>query len=137
MIRRPPRSTLFPYTTLFRSTAEPRSKCGSSVGAFDGDVKIPVRRNAPRGLLGTKRVGRRGVAPLELENGVEIIWTDGSVLEGPAKDLPIEISSGGLVRSGEFNPAKFSRNVFLDVRHSAECTPRQQNREEAPPKFRS
>src|SRR3712207_7650611 len=24
MIRRPPRSTLFPYTTLFRSAAEPR-----------------------------------------------------------------------------------------------------------------
>src|SRR2546428_8881105 len=26
MIRRPPRSTLFPYTTLFRSTAEARSR---------------------------------------------------------------------------------------------------------------
>src|SRR5260370_19481421 len=25
MIRRPPRSTLFPYTTLFRSLAEPKS----------------------------------------------------------------------------------------------------------------
>src|SRR5215813_14856380 len=29
MIRRPPRSTLFPYTTLFRSTPAPRrSRCG-------------------------------------------------------------------------------------------------------------
>src|SRR2546426_1274586 len=27
MIRRPPRSTLFPYTTLFRSIAHPASKC--------------------------------------------------------------------------------------------------------------
>src|SRR5438874_10236325 len=26
MIRRPPRSTLFPYTTLFRSPAHPKSK---------------------------------------------------------------------------------------------------------------
>src|SRR2546426_6427110 len=26
MIRRPPRSTLFPYTTLFRSVAEPKAK---------------------------------------------------------------------------------------------------------------
>src|SRR5258708_28365131 len=26
MIRRPPRSTLFPYTTLFRSRARPRSR---------------------------------------------------------------------------------------------------------------
>src|SRR5688572_31573141 len=32
MIRRPPRSTLFPYTTLFRSSPVPRSKryCGSA-----------------------------------------------------------------------------------------------------------
>src|SRR5260370_25970558 len=27
MIRRPPRSTLFPYTTLFRSAASPQAKC--------------------------------------------------------------------------------------------------------------
>src|SRR5256886_5822820 len=30
MIRRPPRSTLFPYTTLFRSAACPRSRSGGS-----------------------------------------------------------------------------------------------------------
>src|SRR3712207_7335325 len=30
MIRRPPRSTLFPYTTLFRSVAGRRSCCSSS-----------------------------------------------------------------------------------------------------------
>src|SRR5438552_10256437 len=28
LIRRPPRSTLFPYTTLFRSEAPPRGGCG-------------------------------------------------------------------------------------------------------------
>src|SRR3989337_4045371 len=27
MIRRPPRSTLFPYTTLFRSTRQPARRC--------------------------------------------------------------------------------------------------------------
>src|SRR5215216_7038030 len=31
MIRRPPRSTLFPYTTLFRSLAEPRPPRQSNV----------------------------------------------------------------------------------------------------------
>src|SRR2546426_8586869 len=48
MIRRPPRSTLFPYTTLFRS--------------------VLVRRDADHGLLGEVRVlllravpGRRGI----------------------------------------------------------------------------
>src|SRR5215813_12628709 len=30
MIRRPPRSTLFPYTTLFRSRGDPRSPRGSA-----------------------------------------------------------------------------------------------------------
>src|SRR5579883_3566357 len=30
MIRRPPRSTLFPYTTLFRSRGGPGSRCSSS-----------------------------------------------------------------------------------------------------------
>src|SRR3712207_7542113 len=40
MIRRPPRSTLFPYTTLFRSTegdrAATRSTCGVQGGAAAG-----------------------------------------------------------------------------------------------------
>src|SRR3712207_7319771 len=31
MIRRPPRSTLFPYTTLFRSPARPRQFFGASL----------------------------------------------------------------------------------------------------------
>src|SRR2546425_7286891 len=30
MIRRPPRSTLFPYTTLFRSSSEPRAHSAAS-----------------------------------------------------------------------------------------------------------
>src|SRR3712207_7729510 len=39
MIRRPPRSTLFPYTTLFRSKAE----CGDKVLAlFNDDIKYHV-----------------------------------------------------------------------------------------------
>src|SRR5258708_11086745 len=31
MIRRPPRSTLFPYTTLFRSASRLGSSCGHSI----------------------------------------------------------------------------------------------------------
>src|SRR3712207_8240462 len=33
MIRRPPRSTLFPYTTLFRSPAQPQEGAGRRPGA--------------------------------------------------------------------------------------------------------
>src|SRR2546430_13608239 len=34
MIRRPPRSTLFPYTTLFRSLTDPTAHGGSNEDAF-------------------------------------------------------------------------------------------------------
>src|SRR5258708_27718550 len=36
MIRRPPRSTLFPYTTLFRSTYQDQLKKGDYAGAAAG-----------------------------------------------------------------------------------------------------
>src|SRR2546426_8343277 len=55
MIRRPPRSTLFPYTTLFRSLqkrpAEARTKrgCGSGYGAGSGRVTdLRLRRRSDR-----------------------------------------------------------------------------------------
>src|SRR3712207_7262161 len=48
MIRRPPRSTLFPYTTLFRSPRDDR-RGGRAVGA------VHVRRQA---LLGRQLVER-------------------------------------------------------------------------------
>src|SRR2546426_9330941 len=37
MIRRPPRSTLFPYTTLFRSRPRPHGLSREADGSFDGD----------------------------------------------------------------------------------------------------
>src|SRR5690349_24246119 len=41
MIRRPPRSTLFPYTTLFRScSATVSALCGRFVGSFDKQAMI-------------------------------------------------------------------------------------------------
>src|SRR5205814_9493854 len=43
MIRRPPRSTLFPYTTLFRSRADPVPQ-GRSVAGDAGRICAPLRR---------------------------------------------------------------------------------------------
>src|SRR5258706_4726295 len=54
MIRRPPRSTLFPYTTLFRSR---KTKCGGQSGVFPCSSR-PVLCNS------TAEVGR-SVAPLK------------------------------------------------------------------------
>src|SRR3712207_7101725 len=44
MIRRPPRSTLFPYTTLFRSGADPGAEDGGEAGdeAEEGELR-PAR----------------------------------------------------------------------------------------------
>src|SRR5258707_11672766 len=46
MIRRPPRSTLFPYTTLFRSAQNARLESGSLTIA--GLAMDPVARDADR-----------------------------------------------------------------------------------------
>src|SRR2546422_7821963 len=60
MIRRPPRSTLFPYTTLFRSL--------QSIGAVGKDAH-PLRRNAAQHLPVVcdrplhREVGRFGPGP--------------------------------------------------------------------------
>src|SRR2546430_4244966 len=38
MIRRPPRSTLFPYTTLFRSMTSPRATAGLSIAGEEASA---------------------------------------------------------------------------------------------------
>src|SRR2546425_5329543 len=52
MIRRPPRSTLFPYTTLFRSPAH--------VAGFLLSARAPPRRSRHRGVLRRRRRLRAG-----------------------------------------------------------------------------
>src|SRR2546425_9223295 len=56
MIRRPPRSTLFPYTTLFRSRA--RGPSGRSSCARCGWTVRPVARRGARRDRSPKRGGR-------------------------------------------------------------------------------
>src|SRR2546428_11511184 len=68
MIRRPPRSTLFPYTTLFRSPAVPRSP------AAPGRVSARTPRARPRRSLGPRDLG-------------EIRRRDGQVLPEPREAL--------------------------------------------------
>src|SRR5256885_12250725 len=55
MIRRPPRSTLFPYTTLFRSQDVDgfprRSLLGAAGGAGPG-AELHLQRSLPRGRSG-------------------------------------------------------------------------------------
>src|SRR3712207_8511813 len=52
MIRRPPRSTLFPYTTLFRSPVDSRSQILATVRRLGGARSSPqrLRRPAPHAV---------------------------------------------------------------------------------------
>src|SRR3712207_8778784 len=61
MIRRPPRSTLFPYTTLFRSHAEPRHV----LRGIEPEVE---RRHVPDDVFLEKRRQRVHVVRLERLN---------------------------------------------------------------------
>src|SRR5258708_14861491 len=62
MIRRPPRSTLFPYTTLFRSDVqEPRNR-----GAGDDGVSNPGAA-----IRATTQAGAHGIRPRERRRSEE------------------------------------------------------------------
>src|SRR5258708_18534933 len=51
MIRRPPRSTLFPYTTLFRSQKAAIDNRVAAVGKDEGAVRAPAGRCGSAELL--------------------------------------------------------------------------------------
>src|SRR3712207_7598968 len=57
MIRRPPRSTLFPYTTLFRSLLLPGVLQGDREPPFAG--RLLLRLRAARGLAALWRIAAR------------------------------------------------------------------------------
>src|SRR3712207_8133315 len=59
MIRRPPRSTLFPYTTLFRSEMGPSTVRGSvcGAGANGSSSAAPGERGEPTPCMAVGSVG--------------------------------------------------------------------------------
>src|SRR3712207_9001229 len=67
MIRRPPRSTLFPYTTLFRSFIRPMKRAGGR--RFYRPQDIQVLRGV-RVLLHEEGYTIKGVQRLHKEQGV-------------------------------------------------------------------
>src|SRR2546426_3659451 len=83
MIRRPPRSTLFPYTTLFRSTisrvcrrcdACPRSSTSCSEDPEDGVLRrSPPSANAGSAPLSTSRKNRSEEHTSELQSPCNLV----------------------------------------------------------------
>src|SRR2546429_9032846 len=98
MIRRPPRSTLFPYTTLFRSpdhvgpegTEHPVLGAGLEIRSGDGDVDPLAQRDAPlQGHAARQRAEARVVRLRHVrEPGAEagVVWTDQGV-SAPEADV--------------------------------------------------
>src|SRR5260370_3771300 len=72
MIRRPPRSTLFPYTTLFRSLS--RGTSGSAGGRRHSLPRPPVRRRPARGQRHRcRRVARSEEHTSELQSHLNLV----------------------------------------------------------------
>src|SRR5437016_11605155 len=74
MIRRPPRSTLFPYTTLFRSDdrSARESVRGSGPRVMD-QRELPSHRRRTAGLLrGDRHRGQRRIHPRSEEHTSEL-----------------------------------------------------------------
>src|SRR5229473_1703187 len=118
MIRRPPRSTLFPYTTLFRSPREPFSQrfpgrrfdvCWVAVDHEADEVRPghshPGRVSQvehPPVFVPDEGLGLAGA--LDLEQDVDLVL---QVLEELALDV-----QGGLARTGQVN-----QRQVRDIRH--------------------
>src|SRR3712207_7584220 len=60
MIRRPPRSTLFPYTTLFRSPQQGQDRAGEG---HRHDGRVDLVQPWPPGLAGQESCGAAGQEP--------------------------------------------------------------------------
>src|SRR5438309_8735032 len=64
MIRRPPRSTLFPYTTLFRSSSHERSSASRAAAEiWSRVIKVPRRTPTVRSCVTRREMRSRGGAP--------------------------------------------------------------------------
>src|SRR2546422_2507148 len=64
MIRRPPRSTLFPYTTLFRSSSSAKALCGPPLPVLFAALFLPRR-----GVCSTLAAGDRKSTRLNSSHG--------------------------------------------------------------------
>src|SRR3989442_13848891 len=84
MIRRPPRSTLFPYTTLFRSTKF-SDETGVTIGslAFSGLSYVDAYnffRNGPESLVLNRFGGKVDISTLNPQSGFQV--DDTSLFQG-------------------------------------------------------
>src|SRR5689334_14144647 len=95
MLRRPPRSTLFPYTTLFRSELQPKT---ARVERDGGEIDLPIGEVA-QGDIVLVRPGERIPVDGEVVAGASAV--DESMLTG--EPIPVEKTTGSRVYGGTMN----------------------------------
>src|SRR2546427_8663938 len=87
MIRRPPRSTLFPYTTLFRSLDGERGRRARAYEVAD-QFRLERRRDQrPRGAVGEQRGQRSEEHTSELQSQSNLVCR--LLLEKKKKDKEV------------------------------------------------
>src|SRR3712207_7442854 len=93
MIRRPPRSTLFPYTTLFRSGADPLPT-GSAQELVDGLIRS-LAEEIPQRYVHRRVAPRLGPAAAIAEVAVELAGVPIDV-EGDRKSTRLNSSHANI-----------------------------------------
>src|SRR6202049_3665150 len=84
MIRRPPRSTLFPYTTLFRSRSDPRGFRSAEVLG----VQLPSIRNAAREPERDRKSTRLNSSHMSISHAVFCLKKTMGEEAGQAREKP-------------------------------------------------
>src|SRR5256885_15903817 len=106
MIRRPPRSTLFPYTTLFRSVVVARGGLEARGVGLEGEVLGGARHGLARHHDGLE-VGVRGQLPLHLDVAGMAL---GRRHAGPEDDTVAQrVAAGHAVAELDGNAAEIGR----------------------------
>src|SRR2546422_8859812 len=98
MIRRPPRSTLFPYTTLFRSVVKTRDQADD--GRFAGSARTHKRAHLSR---------------LNLESNVFQDRAIGTVAEAHSLELQFAFERSGAPSAGQIAHAALCFEYLLDA----------------------
>src|SRR3712207_1089515 len=110
MIRRPPRSTLFPYTTLFRSVAMDAARTAKRLGA---DTKIVYRRGEkelPARLEEIQHAKEEGIEFIFLSSPIEILGDESAWVRG-AKCIRMQL--GEVDESGRAAFSKIPNSEFI------------------------